>query len=95
MEDHIDLFDSMALDLTKNWDQQIAKGRYLRGELFLQAVKSFVQPGGYILDYGCGPGRISVILARNGFRVVGCDPTPDMLAMAKRQELDGDRKSVV
>jgi len=89
MEDNTSSFDNMAVHSTKDWDQQIAEGRYLRGELFLQAAKSFVRPGGYILDYGCGPGRISVLLARNGFRVLGLDPTPEMLAMAKRQKLDG------
>ena len=57
--------------------------------MFLNAAKSSVPEGGYILDYGCGPGRISALLARNGFRVLGRDPSPGMIAEAKQQSLAG------
>lgn len=89
MEDYTGVFDGVALEAAKTWDQQIETGRYVRGEMFLNAAKSSVPPGGYILDYGCGPGRISALLARHGFRVQGRDPSPGMLAMAKKQRLDG------
>jgi 2-polyprenyl-3-methyl-5-hydroxy-6-metoxy-1,4-benzoquinol methylase len=89
MEDQAILFDQLAHDAAETWDKQIAAGRYIRGEMFLNAVKSSVYPSGYILDYGCGPGRISALLARNGFRVLGRDPSPGMLAMAKQQSLEG------
>ena len=89
MENYTDLFDGEAAAAACTWDQQIASGRYLRGELFLSAALALVPRGGYILDYGCGPGRISALLARNGFRVLGRDPSPGMLAMAKKQRLEG------
>jgi len=84
MEDLTGLFDRVSSEAAETWDKQIEAGRYVRGEMFLNAAKSSVSPGGYILDYGCGPGRISALLARNGFRVLGRDPSPGMLAMAKR-----------
>lgn len=89
MEDHTELFDKLAADAAKTWDEQIAAGRYLRGAMFLNAAKSSVRSGGYILDYGCGPGRISALLARNGFRVLGRDPSPGMIDIAKQQSLEG------
>jgi 2-polyprenyl-6-hydroxyphenyl methylase/3-demethylubiquinone-9 3-methyltransferase len=89
MEDLTGLFDRVSSEAAETWDKQIEAGRYERGEMFLNAAKSSVSPSGYILDYGCGPGRISALLARNGFRVLGRDPSPGMLAMAKRQNLEG------
>jgi 2-polyprenyl-3-methyl-5-hydroxy-6-metoxy-1,4-benzoquinol methylase len=89
MEEYANFFDQLAVDAAMTWDKQIAAGRFVRGEMFLNAAKSSVHPGGYILDYGCGPGRMSALLARNGFRVLGRDPSPGMIAMAKQQSLEG------
>jgi SAM-dependent methyltransferase len=71
MEDYTNLFDGEAAAAASTWDKQIASGRYIRGEVFLSAALKSVPRGGYILDYGCGPGRISALLARTGFRVSG------------------------
>ena len=65
------------------------EGKYVRGQRFVRAAKRFTSPGGKILDYGCGPGRISVLLARSGFRVQGIDPAPGMLKEAAAQDLTG------
>ncbi|MFZ0395271.1 MAG: methyltransferase domain-containing protein [Terracidiphilus sp.] len=82
------VFDNTASKFAAKTDLQIEGGRYRRGDLFLNAVLSTVASGGYLLDYGCGPGRISWILAKSGFRVIGLDPSREMVAVAKRQSLE-------
>ena len=82
------LFDQTAANFTAKVDKQIESGRYRRGNLFLTAAESSVPAQGYILDYGCGPGRISALLARQGFRVLGVDPSPEMIAAASQQSLE-------
>ena len=42
-----------------------------------------------LLDVGCGPGSIALLLARLFHEVVGVDPDPDMLVEAKRAAADG------
>ena len=39
--------------------------------------------GGPVLELGCGTGRITLQLAREGFRVTGVDSSPDMLARGR------------
>jgi SAM-dependent methyltransferase len=43
-----------------------------------------IQPGDRILDFGCGAGWTSVLLARMGAEVVGADVAPAALATARR-----------
>jgi SAM-dependent methyltransferase len=83
------LFTRTASEFVGTADRLIEEGKYVRGELFVKAAKHFVRPGGKILDYGCGPGRLAVLLARSGFRVQGIDPAPGMLREATAQDLTG------
>jgi ubiquinone/menaquinone biosynthesis C-methylase UbiE len=39
-----------------------------------------------VLDVGCGMGRLAAELARRGRRVTGADPSPGMLAVARRRD---------
>jgi 2-polyprenyl-3-methyl-5-hydroxy-6-metoxy-1,4-benzoquinol methylase len=89
MEARSTIYDETAAAFASGVDRQIRDGRYRRGELFLAAALSAVPRGGSILDYGCGPGRISALLAQNGFCVRGLDPSPAMIGVAGRQPLDG------
>jgi SAM-dependent methyltransferase len=87
VEQEISLFDESASSFAEWVDKLIATGRYRRGECFVKAAQAVVPAQGHILDYGCGPGRISAMLAGYGFRVLGVDPSPAMIEAAKHQPL--------
>jgi SAM-dependent methyltransferase len=59
----------------------LAAGEIERLELELLA--SVVARGGRLLDVGCGAGREALGLARAGYRVVGIDLSPAMVAAAR------------
>jgi ubiquinone/menaquinone biosynthesis C-methylase UbiE len=46
------------------------------------AAEAGLKPGDAMLDLGCGPGTLSIPFARQGTKVLGVDPEPDMLAAA-------------
>jgi SAM-dependent methyltransferase len=81
------LFDQAAVGFGCAIDRSLQQRRYLRGELFVNAIVDRVEAGGLVLDYGCGPGRISLMLACKGFRLLGLDPSSEMIATASRQTL--------
>ncbi|MFF0574105.1 class I SAM-dependent methyltransferase [Streptosporangium saharense] len=53
----------------------------------LAAMHVAPRPGDVIVDVGCGTGSLAVLLARvePGARIVGLDPDPDVLAVARRK----------
>jgi 2-polyprenyl-3-methyl-5-hydroxy-6-metoxy-1,4-benzoquinol methylase len=58
-----------------------AEGTDLAGEARL--LDAIVARGARILDAGCGPGRVGVVLAARGHTVVGVDVDPELIAAAK------------
>jgi demethylmenaquinone methyltransferase/2-methoxy-6-polyprenyl-1,4-benzoquinol methylase len=46
-------------------------------------VADNIEPGGLVLDIGCGTGMAAVLAARAGARVTGFDISPAMLAVAR------------
>jgi len=83
------LFDAQAAAFARTADAQIAAGRYVRGSLFVDALKRHARAGGRILDYGCGPGRVARLVAAEGFSVTGLDPSPGMVTVAAEQARAG------
>jgi 2-polyprenyl-3-methyl-5-hydroxy-6-metoxy-1,4-benzoquinol methylase len=85
----IAVFDRVAEKFTREIDQAIEWNNYTRGELFVRLVRDAIRPGQSVLDYGCGPGRISLLLARAGFRVLGVDISEKMIAQARALDRQG------
>jgi len=52
---------------------------------FRRFVASFLRPGHYIAEIGCGPGRGTLYLTRCGFAVVGVDISFASLLLARRR----------
>src|SRR4029450_8326417 len=50
--------------------------------------KFLPQPGGRILDIGGGPGRYSIWLASQGYRVTLADLSPDLLTIAREKAVE-------
>jgi ubiquinone/menaquinone biosynthesis C-methylase UbiE len=47
-----------------------------------------VEPGMTVLDAACGAGNAAIPAAQAGARVIGLDPSPDMLALARERAAD-------
>lgn len=47
------------------------------------AFAELVPATGFVVDVGCGLGHVADDLARRGLQVIGCDPSPAMLAFAR------------
>lgn len=82
-------FDDLAPIWQKNYAPQGAM--LTRIERFAQALAANGVSTGHLLDYGCGSGALSSAYAQRGFRVTGCDISPQMLAIARREHGDAIR----
>jgi SAM-dependent methyltransferase len=84
------LFDETAGEFARGTDALMQQQRYKRGDLIVAAAMRHAVAGGFILDYGCGPGRIACLLGDRGFRVRAVDPSPEMIheATAVRRSMD-------
>ncbi|WP_131785660.1 methyltransferase domain-containing protein [Protofrankia symbiont of Coriaria ruscifolia] len=79
------------------WDSTLFQGSaayYERGRLpyaprFAETLATALSLDGQgrLLDVGCGPGTVSLAMARYFIEVVGVDPDEDMLAEAERQAM--------
>jgi SAM-dependent methyltransferase len=83
------LFDDVAGKFAKDIDQAMDTGNYVRGDLFVALAKKAIPAGGRVLDYGCGPGRLSFLLAREGFNVRGVDTSEGMIKQARALDSTG------
>jgi 2-polyprenyl-3-methyl-5-hydroxy-6-metoxy-1,4-benzoquinol methylase len=91
------VFDQVASRFTRSIDGSLQAGRYVRGELFVRIARRSISNGGRVLDFGCGPGRLSLLLAKAGYRMLGADSSEAMIAEARaldRGDLDVEFKSI-
>jgi len=77
------LFDQVAGKFAGDIDQAISSGSYVRGTLFVELARNAIAKGSYVLDYGCGPGRLSKLMEQLGLRVRGVDTSPGMIEQAR------------
>lgn len=76
-------FNHIAGTFTSGTDDVIQSGAYERGRLFVGSVRKWLAPGSRVLDYGCGPGRLAVMLYRAGYVVDGVDISKAMISEAR------------
>lgn len=79
-------FDELKTRLRNTW-MTGDYGRFSRymerdAEAFYRRLP--ITPGAQLLDVGCGAGQLSLIAARAGARVTGCDIASNWLAQARR-----------
>jgi ubiquinone/menaquinone biosynthesis C-methylase UbiE len=63
-------------------DRFLREDMYERFRLTIEAAGD--EPGRTVLDVGCGTGRFAIALAQRGAQVVGLDPAPTMLKIARQ-----------
>ena len=67
-DDWADIYDAVYADLTHDLDFYVELAR---------------ESGGPVLELGCGTGRVSLAIAREGVGVTGIDISPRMIAVAQ------------
>lgn len=85
-------FNDIACTFTASTDDLIQSGAYERGRLFVASVCKWLAPGSRVLDYGCGPGRLAVMLYRAGYVVDGVDISKAMISEAQAYTNQCDAK---
>src|SRR5262249_50709790 len=85
----LEMFDRLAVEFARETDLAIEKNCYVRGDIIVDLARGLIPTGHTIIDYGCGPGRLSLLLARSGFRVRGVDLSRGMLAQARALDRRG------
>ncbi|HEY1754526.1 MAG TPA: class I SAM-dependent methyltransferase [Bryobacteraceae bacterium] len=83
----VEFFDKRADDYDREYDGETPGGYALRVRRRI-VLELFDQPGGKVLDLGCGPGVMADSLADRGCKFVGLDPSSKMLGIGRRRFQD-------
>ncbi|HET8768487.1 class I SAM-dependent methyltransferase [Phycicoccus sp. M110.8] len=68
----------------QRFDDLAASGVDIHGEAAF--VEALLPPPARVLDAGCGTGRVATQLTALGYRCVGVDADPDMIAVAEQRD---------
>jgi 2-polyprenyl-3-methyl-5-hydroxy-6-metoxy-1,4-benzoquinol methylase len=74
-------FDGETEEFAANYSKKASFKDRLN--IFVEAVKETTKAPGRILDFGCGPGIISVELGKLGYNVTGLDGSAEMVRMCR------------
>jgi SAM-dependent methyltransferase len=73
------------LDCQQSYWDKVAGDKRFTHPLQMDRFREVVPPGGTVLDYGCGYGRICAFLMEHGYRqVIGVDISPEMISRGRR-----------
>ena len=78
--------DDLKTRLRKTWmtGDYGRFSRYMERDAEAFYLRLPIKPGAQLLDVACGAGQLSLIAARAGMRVTGCDIAANWLAQARR-----------
>lgn len=76
----IEIYDRIAEDYAKNFDHVGSE----EDLIFLNTFLLYLKFGSYVVDLGCGTGFSCGYFVKKGMRVDGCDLSPAMIRIAKR-----------
>ncbi len=72
-------YDSLALEYDRRYrNPELNYMHSVEDEFLLKELTS-----GVVLDIGCGTGRQSILLAKNGFKTIGIDISKEMIEIAR------------
>ncbi len=86
----VEFFDSRAADYDREYADNTPGGYALRTRR-TKVLELFDQPGGRVLDVGCGPGVMAQEMLNRGCQFWGVDPSSKMIAIGRNRFGDNDR----
>jgi SAM-dependent methyltransferase len=87
-EERLRAFDLRELDAEDPRSHFALKYR-ARLDAVLDATRTYVPPGGLILEVGCAQANASLLLAEMGFTTIALDLRPESLSYARRKHVAG------
>ncbi len=82
------LYSALSLHYDDFFDKNYLQG--LQNKYLLLLKKNGIKTGN-VLDAGCGTGMLSMHLYDNGYNIIGADLSEDMLAVARKKSLVGNK----
>ncbi|HME99605.1 MAG TPA: methyltransferase domain-containing protein [Terriglobia bacterium] len=86
----VDFFDQSAEDYYRSYQENSPGGYALRVRRE-KVLKLFDQPGGKVVDVGCGPAVMTQAMLERGCSFWGVDPSPRMIEISRKLFQENER----